>query len=421
MNAIAQDSLKLEQAIQIALENNYNIRYALSEEQIASNNNSLGNAGFLPTIAADGAYSESVENTNQQFLDGRKVVREDARSNYLRGTIGANWFVFDGTRMFVSKEKLEQLEAVSRLSVEMNIINNIAELINNYYLLAAERKTMEVYSKMLDLSQERLKITETAVELGSAAGIESMRAQVDFNSDQSLYLSQKLRVESLMAELNQLMGREVELEFVTADSIVLGKELMYDALLTALEQNPNLSILQKNIEIAELQKKEIRAERYPLIGVNAAYNYLESESEAGFLQSNQVHGLTYGANISIPILNGFDISRRQRNSEVLILQNEIELERNYSLLKKEFLIHYRNYQNYLQMIDFEQKNVQLANENMQISLRNFELGGLSSIELREIQQSYLEAEERLIRAQYQTKASETELLRLSNQLMVQEL
>src|SRR5690606_11637043 len=113
-------------------------------------------------------------------------------------------------------------------------------------------------------------------------------------------------------------------------------------------------------------------------GVNAAYNYLESESQAGFLQSNQVHGLTYGANISIPILNGFDISRRQKNSEMMVLQNQIELERNYSLIKKDFLIHFKNYQNHLQLIDFEEKNVRLANENMQISLQNFELGGLSS-------------------------------------------
>src|SRR5690606_5072386 len=174
VEGLAQDELKLEDAIRIGLENNYNIRFALSEQQIASNNNSLGNAGFLPTIAADAAYSESIENTDQLYLDGRRVIREEAKSNNLRGTVGANWFVFDGSRMFVTKEKLEQLEAVSKLNLEMNINNTLAEIINNYYLLAAEQKTLKVYSKILEVSKQRLEITEVATELGSAAGIESM-------------------------------------------------------------------------------------------------------------------------------------------------------------------------------------------------------------------------------------------------------
>ena len=68
-------------------------------------------------------------------------------------------------------------------------------------------------------------------------------------------------------------------------------------------------------------------------------------------------------------------------------------------------------------MEYEVKNVELANRNLKFALESYQLGGISSIELRDVQFSTLEAQERLVALKYTAKLAETELLRLTNQLI----
>jgi outer membrane protein TolC len=414
---VGQEVLTLPEAIQAGLENNYRIRLAKKELELNAIDNTIGNAGFLPELSADGQYRRSRENTQLNFVDGTTINREDALTTVLNGGVGLNWFVFDGTRMFVTKNRLEELEQVAFLQLKQNINNELAKIITTYLQIIAEQQTLDLYAKQLEVSQERLKLSDARLEIGVSSELDNIQSKVDFNADRSRLMDQGVRLSRLKAQLNKLMGSPVDSSFQVISEITLDTSLQKENLIAALEQNPNLEIYQKNIEIALLEKKERFADRLPLIGLNGRYNYNESESEAGFVRSNETEGITYGATIQIPLFDGFEKRREEQKSKVRIEQSKIDYAELRAELMEQLVSNYAVYENNLELLDFELQNVELADKNLAFAMENYRLGGISAIDLREIQLSTLQARERLILTKYMAKVAETELLRLTHQLV----
>ncbi|HMU70751.1 MAG TPA: TolC family protein, partial [Chitinophagales bacterium] len=67
---VQAQEMSLQDAIQLALQNNYDIRIARSQQDIAASQNTAGNAGLLPSISASAGYSAELLNSEQQFVTG---------------------------------------------------------------------------------------------------------------------------------------------------------------------------------------------------------------------------------------------------------------------------------------------------------------------------------------------------------------
>lgn len=415
--AVGQKSLTLQEAITIGLENNFQIKLSKQELQISELNNQLGNAGMLPSVNADGTYSRTIENTELSFADGSDVNQNDALSTNLNASIGANWVVFDGTKMFVTKDKLEELESIAALNVKLNINNNIAEIINAYTAIIAEKRALELYEQQLEVSEIRLALSKTKLELGASSELENLQAQVDANADRTAVINQQVRIKQAKTRLNRLMARAITTEFQVNDSIGINKNLQKDSLMTLLNDNPNLSILEKDIAVAVLEKKESFADRLPTIALNGRYSYNEGTSEAGFVRNNQADGWNYGATVAIPIFNGNEKNRKEQQNKIRIEQSKLSYAQELAFTQEQLIVNYERYEANLKQLEFEEKNVELANKNLEFALENYRLGGISSIELRDVQFSTLAAQERLVALKYTAKLAETELFRLTNQLI----
>ena len=166
-----------------------------------------------------------------------------------------------------------------------------------------------------------------------------------------------------------------------------------------------------------LEKKESFADRLPSIALNGSYNYNEGTSEAGFVRSNQADGWNYGATVAIPIFNGNEKNRKEQQNKIRIEQSKLSYEQEIAFSQEELIVNYERYEANLKQLEYEVKNVELANRNLKFALESYQLGGISSIELRDVQFSTLEAQERLVALKYTAKLAETELLRLTNQLI----
>lgn len=413
----AQALLSLEEAIQMGLEHNYNIQLSKQNLAISEIENSLGNAGFLPEIAADGNYDRSRENTTLSFADGTDVNRDGAISSNLNAGVGLNWYIFDGTKMFISKNKFEAMEKVAQYDLQASINNSIAEIITTYYQITAEQRTLALYEEQQKYSEERLALSKARKSSGAGSKLDILQAEVDLSADKSAVFEQAIIIHSLKQKLNRLVGRKTQLEFSVADSIPIEGQLNKEDLVNKLDENPNLQAYEKNVSIAVLQKKETFADRLPKIAVSGRYAYNEAESEAGFVRNNQTDGLNYGATISIPIFNGFQLKRQEQINKIQIEQSQTSYKQERATLQESFYNQYFAYQKYLELLQMELENVKTAQRNLDFAMENYRLGGLSAIDLREIQLSTLAAQERLLAVQFTIKSAETELLRLSNQLI----
>ena len=318
-----QEILSLEEALSIGLEQNYSILIVKEELKISGLDNQLGNAGFMPTLDIDGRYSETNENTELNFADGTSVNRDRALSTNLNVGLQARWIVFDGTKMFITKEKLEEMEAVSALGVKASINNTMAEIMQVYYQIIAENKTLELLKAQMKVVEQRLGFTKTQLQAGAVSELEKLQAEVDANAIQADLFDQELRLKQTKMSLNRLLGREVDTKFQVADSIVVSSAFDKEKLLQQLSNNPNLIAIEKQKNIAILERKESFAERLPQITLDGRYNFNESESEAGFVRFNQADGFIYGASLSIPIFDGNQKNRLEQQSKVRIDQSKL--------------------------------------------------------------------------------------------------
>lgn len=418
--SFTQDLLTLEEAIKTALKNNYSIQVAENEKEIAANNASIGNAGFLPTLDGNASYTESFTDVRQEYLDGRVVDRSGTESSNLSASLALNWTVFDGFRMFASLSRLKNLRNIGEENFKIEIENNITDIISFYYNITRQQSILEVINRNIQISRERVDIAEAKLKVGSGSKFELRQAQIDYNTDRSQLLREELNLYQSKVFLNQLLGTDINNNFSVTDTIVFRNNLLLEDLKFELvRNNTRLKIAKENMEIAESDLSLAWSGIFPRINLFSNYSYSESQSEANFLTSGQSNGFSYGASASINLFNGLNTRRNIENANIVIenaeyLFKEVELSVNADLLNA-----YKRYQNSLEIIELEKESLTAAEENVNIVLERLRLGTITPLEFREAQINLFNAQSRLLEAQYEAKTAETDLLRLSGQLIME--
>ncbi len=418
MPAAAQDTLSLSEVIQIGLAENYTIKIATNNRDIAKNNYTLGNAGFLPTLDAIAAKDFNVQDSRQTFASGDQQNVDNAKSNSFSAAADLEWILFDGTRMFVTYDKLAELQQASAIEAQINIENTIADISTAYYSVILEQARVKVLQNSLDLSKERLNLAKTKYEVGSTSRLEYLAAQVDYNADTSALIQQKESLYNTKVDLNTFLVREPDTQFAVPNKIDANPDLVIGELREkALSSNPNL-LLARNVErVSYLETRELEASRWPEILVNLGYSYNTSEAQAGFVLGRRANGFNYGVAARINLFNGFNKNRQIQNSFIVQQNRDLQTKEIAQEVAADLEKVFITYTNSKILLELETKNLDIARENAKIALERYRLGNSNALELREAQINAVQAESRLIDAIYTTKIAEIELLRLSGQMV----
>lgn len=418
--AEAQQIYSLKQCIETGLERNYSIRIIRNEQQISENNATPGNAGYLPTVDMNGGLSGNMNN-NRNSLQGSSVEKANG-VNSETGNVGlnVNWTVFDGFGIQAQYARLLELRRMGELSTRLTIEDFVSDLSSEYYNLIRQKIRLRNLRSTLDLSKERLRIVEERYYIGSMSRLDLQQAQVDFNSDSSKVLNQLEVVHTSRIRFNQLMALEnVEEQLQIKDTLITPNPFLdeVDLWKNTLQSNSSLLIAQKNKTLSELDYKKVKSRNYPYVKLNAGYGYTANWTEVGSYDLQQRLGLNYGVTIGINIFDGLNRKREQRNARILIENSQLRMQELELGLRADMSNFWMAYQNNLDLWSLEKENVVAAQENYRIAIDRYKLGELSGIELREAQNSLLEAEERLSVAEYSTKICEITLLQLSGQIL----
>lgn len=416
----AQKIFSLKQCIETGLERNYSIRIVRNEQQISDNNATLGNAGYLPTVGMDGGFSGSV-NTNRNKLSDGTIEKTNGVNNETANLgLNVNWTVFDGFGIQAEYSRLQELQQMGALNTRMTIEDFVADLSGEYYNLIRQKIRLRNLRSTLDLSRERLRIVEERYFIGSMSRLDLQQAQVDFNADSSKVLNQLEVVHTSRIRLNQLMALEnVEEQIQIKDSIIYPNPFLDEVELwkSTLSSNTSLLVVQKNKLLSELDYKKVKSRNYPYVKLNAGYGYTANWNEVGTTDLQQRLGLNYGLTVGIDLFDGFNRRRERRNARIQIRNQELRIQEMELSLRADLSNFWMAYRNNLNLWSLEKENLIAAQENYRIAIDRYKLGELSGIELREAQNSLLEAEERQSIAEYSTKLCEVSLLQLSGQIL----
>jgi outer membrane protein TolC len=413
----AQELLKLEDAVKIALENNFAIRIASNNLKMDEANATIGNAGMLPKVTANILDNNSIQNSSQTRQDGTKTELNNAKNKSLTYGVGLDWTVFDGFKMFAKNSQLAELQKLGDSNLKLTITTKISDVNTTYFDLVQQQQQLAAIDSSLVISNQRLTIAQNRFSIGKASKLEVLNAQVDLNTDQTVQLKQRETLANTKIILNQLLARDVKKAFFVVEEIVVDKNLLLPALTDlALKQNPQLEAQIINKRVAELQLKQVIANRYPVVKVTTGYNFAESQSSLGFTSSSYARGLNYGFSASLNLFDGFAQKRTEKIAKLEIENSKIAINQQTNALTAQLESGYQTYITNLDLMDLEDKNEAIAKQNLEITLEKFRIGTITPIEFRTAQLNFINAKVRNTIAQFQAKQSEINLKELAGNL-----
>ncbi len=417
-----QTVLTLEEAIASALQSNYNILLVKNDSSVFALDRSFTYAAFIPRLNGS---AQKVWNNNaqkQELPNGTKRDTSGIKSNNLQASLNLNWTLFDGLKMFITRDRLVELDRLGGLTVKNQVVTTVADVVNNYYNIVRSKLQLKAIDEQISINEERVKLADRKFSVGLGAKPELLQAKVDLNARKAARLRQLTLIDQLKERLNQVMAVVLSTTYDVIDSIPVNTEFQFGDLQNNITNtNPSLLIARKNIEISKLIVRERKADRFPILTFNSGYNFNRTENKAVINQFtplfNQNRGFNYGFGLSVPILNNFNTKRLIQQAELDVQYQEIFLKNQLSLVDLALSNAFKNYELEKKSLALEEENISLARENVSIALERFRQGVSTYLELREAQISLEQALDRLIAARYNTKLAETELLRLKGDLV----
>lgn len=415
-----QEIYDLKRCIELGLMRNYDIRIARNNEKISDNNYTIGNAGYLPTLDLKSGYSGTINDTKQEVREGGLNKNNGIHNQMLDAGIDLNWTIFDGFKIQTNYKRLNELKQMGELNTRLEVENFIANLTSEYYNYIQQNLRLKNLKSAVRLSKERFRITEARYEIGAGSRLDMQQAKVDFNSDSSLLIKQQEILYISRIKLNEMMAADkIDQPIITADTSITFNSMLDVA--NILQQmmigNTFLLLSNKNKNLSVYDLRIAQSENYPYLRLNAGYGYTRNMYETGSYKNQQNLGFNYGVTLGFNIFNGFNRKRKQRNAKIEIENKELQLEQTVLSLKADLSNIWMAYRNNLDLVLLERQNVETARETHEIAVERYKLGDLSGIELREAQNSLLEAENRLVQAEYNTKLCEISLMQISGQIL----
>ena len=415
----AQERLTLQECLETGILNNYSLQLLRLQEETAQRNVTPGNAGKLPVVNLNAPYSGSYLSTDRQLRDGGSSNTDPSLTHTLNPNVSITYSLFEGyAARYSSKILQSQLES-SGLKTRKGIEDYMAHLAAAYYTYAYQLLQFDNFASAVALSNERVRIVKDRYDLGSASKLDLLQAQVDLNADSSYMVSLYERVSASRISLRNMMSSDdysvLGNAFVPYDTTIpINKGINRDRLMDISKTN-NVSILivENDKNIAGYEYNIVKSRAYPYVRANASFGTQISAYGDGTYKRQLTVGPNFGLSMGLRLYDGFNQKRQEQNAVTGIKQHELYVKETRQNVVADLLIMYDSYSNNLRLLDLEEENLKVATENLNVAKERYLLGELSGIEMREAQQRWLDAKQRLIQVNYQAKLAEISLNQLA--------
>lgn len=422
VKARAQNILSAKDAVAVAIKNNYDLQLVRNDSTSYAIDKSFAKAAFLPKINASGGLLFNNNNQKQTFNDGTLRQSKGVRSNALSGSLFLNWVVFDGFKMFATRDKLSEYVRLGELNIKNQVLNTTSAVLKTYYNIVYEKQQLIAIEEQIAIDKERKEVAEKKLKVGLGAKPELLQAKVDLNAQEAAKLQQRNNISNLKEQLNQIINVAIDTQYEVEDSISNDDEIILGEIMTASQNfNPQLLSIKKNIDIGRLTLKERQAEKYPVVSINSAYNYNRNNNQTVVNPFSPLtslnRGFNYGLGVSIPIFNNYTVKRDILQAKLDLEYLDITYRKQQSEIELAISNSFKTYQLQRQILALEEENIIDAKENVFISLQRFRNGLGIYLELREAQKSLADGYRRLFAARYNTKLAEIDLQTLRGEVV----
>ncbi len=416
---LAQQLITPKQAVSLALENNYGIKVANNQVEVAKNNASVLNSGYLPTLVGNAGASVNISNTEAEFSNGNVTVLNSAESSRYNASLDLSYTIFDGLGRSYNYKQLKESQQLTELEARETIENTILQLFTVYYSVAESKENAKTITETLEISKERLIRAEYQFDYGQSTKLEVLNAEVDINNDSISLMNASQQLKNFKRDLNLVLGNVIIDDFEVDTEVVLETLLnKSDLWEKAIAYNTNLLQIDKNIEINKLISKSEKSAFLPVVGLTGSYGWNKNNNnEASFLLVSKNTGLTGGLNLRWNLFDGGNTITRVKNAKVNLETQQLQKEQFLLSLERDFNNAWDDYQNKKNIYNLQQDNIKTFKNNFSRTKEKFKLGQLNSIEFRQAQVNLFNAEIIRNQAKYLAKLAELQLLKISGEIL----
>ncbi len=414
--SFGQQPLQLNDAINIALKNSYDIEVARNNVEINSINNTYGVAGGLPVVTGSATDNEQITNVNQELNTGTHIQRNGAVGNSLNSGVEGSILLYNGMRVIATKNRLDELEKQNQEYLNATIENTIATVMTQYYDVVRQQSYMRTLDTSIAVGQQRVDIVKTQLSVGLANNADLFQSELDLNALIQQKKIQELTIEQAKTTLLTTLTLKPDSAIIIEDTIIVDSTIMLESVMDNIYRSPDVLAASMQFNINQLLEKETAAQRYPSVYANTGFNYNRSQTAAGNVLLNENYGPYIGLSLSVPIYNGGIYKRQQQvaaiNTKNAQLQQNILVRDNTSNAVK----NYETYQKALQQLETQRESYALAKQLVDLVLMKFQLRVATIVDVKNAQESFANAGYLLVNMSYAAKAAEIEMKRLTYQL-----
>ena len=418
-NLNAQQMLTKEEAVKLALDNNYDIKIANNNVQVAENNTSVLNSGYLPTVTGTAGATYNLDNTEAEFSNGNSTVLNGAESNRYNAGVSLNYTIFDGLGRHYNYKRLKEQYQLSELQARETIENTIVQLFSVYYNVAQLSENLETLDQTLLVTKDRLVRAEYQFDYGQNTKLEVLNAEVDINTDSINIINTKQDLKIAKRDLKLVLGETFTEDFNVETEVDFLLQFKKDSLFEKAKQR-NVALLQteKNIAISQLDIKSGKSAYLPTLGLTGSYGWNKNNNNAAsFVTVSTNTGLSGGLNLSWNLFDGGATMTRVRNAKVNLETQQLQKENILLSIQRDFDNAWDDYMNKLEIYNIQEKNIITAQNNFDRTQEKFKIGQVNSIEFRQAQLNLLNTELSRNQAKYAAKLAELQLLQISGELL----
>lgn len=408
---VGAQTLSLQQAVDMALRKNFDILVSRQQADINKLNNTKGNAGMLPTVNLNGTSNVSYNNVYQKMSTANTINKYPSQ---LSTDWGANamlsWTLYDGGKMYVTKKKLAEMQALGELQYNAQVLEVIYNVVAAYFDIVRQKEELKSINEIINYNRQRTVIAQTGFNAGSLAKTELLQAKIDMNVATENAVTQKYAITEAQKILSALLGQDPTTNIEVTDSIPPSIVPDKNEMLLKIESsNADLLTLKKQIDVSKLAVKEAEKSNAPKISVQGGYYLSQSTNSQGSTKNDRSYGMQVGGTLSIPLYTAGETKRKTAVAKTELLISEYNLESARLQISKDLQNAYNDFESQQQLLEIERQNYRLAKENMDISLQRLKLGQTGSLEVHQAQESYAQSSTRLTNFEYNLKMAETKL------------
>ena len=424
-----QENLTKEQALAIALEENFGIKVSRNITEIVKNNSSVFNSGYLPTVSVSGGSNYTGSDAEIAFpgqVDENGVpipnrIFEDQESQRFNAGVNLNYTLFDGLGRKYNYKRLKEQYALSELQLRETIEFTILQLLEVYFNVAQLTESNVIFKENLSIYKERLKRSEIAFIHGQGNKLAVLNAEVDVTNDSINLIQIKQQLDNSKRDLNLLLNRPIKQVFGVDLNVDFVSSILIESWLETAEEN-NIELLKQksNSQINSYDVKISQSGYLPTLGLVGSYGWNLNKSPASAFfpgTNNTSYSVGVGASLSWNLFDGGRTLTRVKNAK-LTFENQDLLEQESKLsFSRDITNSIQNFKNTKEIFNIQKKQVETATYNFDRSKAQYKLGSITAIEFRQAQINLTNAKNQRTIAKYQAKLAELQLIQITGQLL----